>query len=306
MAGRADNTLRVFVDKSVLEVFVGEHTILSTRVYPVAGDAAARVGTFSSGGGCAVSALSSWQMEDVYAGLVQPAGEPPPRKTDDDRQFGRMRLSAGLLAAPLTPSASASADALATACTRYTCQQRNCPPGCGNDNSCYCSGDTNGPGSCKWSQCDGLYCNKDSQCQSGRCYNHACLSHAPPPAPPPRCLPTLRAVCDGARCQGEFACATCSGTHASVLHAANCSETTMQAFCNNQTQGPCGALGGGLCAESKAQGPFHCALCVGAANATGKLDPSCTIAAAEAFCGARPDPPPPPPAAKTPEVDGEA
>ena len=221
-----------------------------------------------------------------------------------------MRLLAGPLAAPFTPSASASANALATACTRYTCQQRNCPPGCGNDNSCYCSGDTRGPGSCKWSQCDGLYCNKGSQCQSGRCSTshvgaplHVCLSPAPPPVPP-RCLPTLRAVCDGARCQGEFACATCSGTHASVLHAANCSETTMQAFCNNQTQGPCGALGGGLCAESKAQGPFHCALCVGAANATGKLDPSCTIAAAEAFCGARPDPPPPP--AKIPEVDGEA
>ena len=67
MMGRTDNMLRVFVDKSVIEIFVGDHTILSTRVYPTAGDAAAEVGTFSSGGGCELSgALKSWQMENVY------------------------------------------------------------------------------------------------------------------------------------------------------------------------------------------------------------------------------------------------
>jgi sucrose-6-phosphate hydrolase SacC (GH32 family) len=86
MLGRADNTLRVFVDKSVLEVYVGEHTILSARVYPVAGDKANLVGTIVSsaaaaaaaadgegqgqeGGasGCALGPLESWQMRDVYA-----------------------------------------------------------------------------------------------------------------------------------------------------------------------------------------------------------------------------------------------
>ena len=71
MSGRDDNLLRIFVDKSVIEIFVGEHTILSTRVYPTAGDAADRVGTFSSGGGsdkCGFHGpLESWAMEDVYA-----------------------------------------------------------------------------------------------------------------------------------------------------------------------------------------------------------------------------------------------
>ena len=85
MLGRADNTLRVFVDKSVLEVYVGEHTILSARVYPVAGDKASLVGTLVSSAppppaadsegqgqegeasGCALGPLESWQMRDVYA-----------------------------------------------------------------------------------------------------------------------------------------------------------------------------------------------------------------------------------------------
>ena len=66
MLGR-ENSLRVFIDKSVIEVFVGTHTILSTRVYPMAGDAADMIGTFTSGGGCQLGPLESWQMEDVYA-----------------------------------------------------------------------------------------------------------------------------------------------------------------------------------------------------------------------------------------------
>ena len=46
---------------------MGDFAILSTRVYPMAGNAADRVGTFSDGG-CELGALESWQMEDVYAG----------------------------------------------------------------------------------------------------------------------------------------------------------------------------------------------------------------------------------------------
>lgn len=70
MRGRLDNTVRVFVDKSVLEVFVGDHTILSTRVYPMAGDEANMVGTFTSATGSSACAfagpLESWRMEEVY------------------------------------------------------------------------------------------------------------------------------------------------------------------------------------------------------------------------------------------------
>ena len=69
----------------MLEIFVGEHTIMSARVYPVAGDAAAMVGTFTSGGGCALGALESWQMEDVYGGGAAPAATSPPRAKTDDR-----------------------------------------------------------------------------------------------------------------------------------------------------------------------------------------------------------------------------
>jgi sucrose-6-phosphate hydrolase SacC (GH32 family) len=72
MSGRSDNTLRVWVDKSVIEIFVGTHTILSTRVYPVAGDEADRVATvLSPGSGSGTSCgfagpLESWEMENVY------------------------------------------------------------------------------------------------------------------------------------------------------------------------------------------------------------------------------------------------
>ena len=59
-------TLKVYVDHSVVEVFVGDFAIMSTRVYPTAGNSADSVGTFSSGG-CELGGMASWQMEDVYA-----------------------------------------------------------------------------------------------------------------------------------------------------------------------------------------------------------------------------------------------
>ena len=71
MSGRSDNTLRVWVDRSVIEIFVGTHTILTTRVYPLAGDKADRVATVlspgSGNGRCGFAGpLESWQMENVY------------------------------------------------------------------------------------------------------------------------------------------------------------------------------------------------------------------------------------------------
>ena len=49
------------------QVFVGDFAILTTRVYPSAGNLADMVGTFTTGEGCMISALESWQMKDVYA-----------------------------------------------------------------------------------------------------------------------------------------------------------------------------------------------------------------------------------------------
>lgn len=38
--------LIVYVDRSVIEVFVGDFALMSTRAYPLAGDLADMVGTF--------------------------------------------------------------------------------------------------------------------------------------------------------------------------------------------------------------------------------------------------------------------
>ena len=70
---------------------------------------------------------------------------------------------------PPTPPPPSPPPAPEPGCTRYTCDQKDCPVGCTNDGQCYCGGDLNGPGSCKWKQCDGLYCERDTQCYSGHC-----------------------------------------------------------------------------------------------------------------------------------------
>ena len=60
--------LRVYVDKSVLEVLVGDFLLLSSRVYPVSGDGADRVGSFITSR-CAdlmMGNISSWKMKNVY------------------------------------------------------------------------------------------------------------------------------------------------------------------------------------------------------------------------------------------------
>lgn len=52
------------------QVFIGNFAMLTTRVYPTAGNLADMVGTFTTGEGCTISALESWQMKDVYAADV--------------------------------------------------------------------------------------------------------------------------------------------------------------------------------------------------------------------------------------------
>eukprot|EP00966_Prymnesium_polylepis_P079233 1836300-Prymnesium_polylepis.1 len=68
MLGRATE-LAIYVDHSVIEVFVGDFAIMSTRVYPSAGNLADRVGTFVSPDCPApleLGPLVSWAMADVY------------------------------------------------------------------------------------------------------------------------------------------------------------------------------------------------------------------------------------------------
>ena len=68
MLGRTTELI-VYVDHSVIEVFVGDVAIMSSRVYPSAANLADRVGTFLSPAcpGLKMGALLSWSMADVYA-----------------------------------------------------------------------------------------------------------------------------------------------------------------------------------------------------------------------------------------------
>ena len=58
-------------------------------------------------------------------------------------------------------------------CTRFTCAQRSCPPGCKNDGTCFCTG---GGAQCDrhWNQCDGERCGNSNQCLSGVCSGYFC------------------------------------------------------------------------------------------------------------------------------------
>merc|ERR1711879_174573 len=50
------------------------------------------------------------------------------------------------------------------ACTRHTCRMMECPSGCDNDGSCFCTG---GRDNCTrhWNQCEGEYCACDGRTQ---------------------------------------------------------------------------------------------------------------------------------------------
>jgi beta-fructofuranosidase len=56
--------LRVFVDRSVIEVFANGRAALTTRAYP-ARDDSIRVGLFACGGEARLVSLDAWQMEAV-------------------------------------------------------------------------------------------------------------------------------------------------------------------------------------------------------------------------------------------------
>ena len=60
-----DLHLRVFIDRSVVEVFINGKQCLAQRVYPSREDST-RVVLRSQGAGSTLASLDAWQMEDIY------------------------------------------------------------------------------------------------------------------------------------------------------------------------------------------------------------------------------------------------
>jgi beta-fructofuranosidase len=58
--------LRVFIDRSVVEVFVDDRTVLSARVYPERPEGM-EVELLAEGGAVRVMALDGWQMNSIWA-----------------------------------------------------------------------------------------------------------------------------------------------------------------------------------------------------------------------------------------------
>jgi len=58
-------TLRVFVDKSIVEVFVNDRQVAAVRVYPKRKDSTG-VSLRAIGGSAELLSLDAWQMENIY------------------------------------------------------------------------------------------------------------------------------------------------------------------------------------------------------------------------------------------------
>lgn len=61
--------LRVFIDKSVVEVFVNGKLALAVRVYPSRKDAIG-VSLRSQGQDSKLKSLEAWQMKSIYGGNI--------------------------------------------------------------------------------------------------------------------------------------------------------------------------------------------------------------------------------------------
>ena len=65
--------LRIFVDRSIVEVFANGYQCLTLRVYPEREDSTG-VPVFARGGAAKLMSLNVWQMRSVWPGLLPPAG----------------------------------------------------------------------------------------------------------------------------------------------------------------------------------------------------------------------------------------
>ena len=57
--------LHLFLDRSVIELFVNERTTLSTRVYPSRPDSRG-IGIFAQGGSVIINSLDVWTMKSIW------------------------------------------------------------------------------------------------------------------------------------------------------------------------------------------------------------------------------------------------
>ena len=57
--------LRVFVDRSIVEVFVNDKQCIAVRVYPGREDSTG-VSVLSQGQGSRIISLDAWQMKSIY------------------------------------------------------------------------------------------------------------------------------------------------------------------------------------------------------------------------------------------------
>jgi beta-fructofuranosidase len=58
--------LRVFIDRSVVEVFVDDRAVLSSRFYPTRPEEMG-VALFAEGGAVRVVGLEAWRMDSIWA-----------------------------------------------------------------------------------------------------------------------------------------------------------------------------------------------------------------------------------------------
>ena len=66
-------TLRVFVDRSIVEVFANERQCLTVRVYPERDDSVG-VSAFARGGGARLASMEAWQMRSIWPELAHLEG----------------------------------------------------------------------------------------------------------------------------------------------------------------------------------------------------------------------------------------
>ena len=63
--------LRIFIDRSIIEVFANGRQCLTIRAYPQRDDSSG-VAIFARGGRAKLLALDAWQMESIWPELISP------------------------------------------------------------------------------------------------------------------------------------------------------------------------------------------------------------------------------------------
>lgn len=65
--------LRIFIDRSIIEVFANERQCLTARAYPSRDDSTG-VSLFANGGAARVASFTAWQMRSIWPELTEKPG----------------------------------------------------------------------------------------------------------------------------------------------------------------------------------------------------------------------------------------